>query len=313
MNRNKLIALAALAIFATACSKDSTGRIRIMAESMGGNAKVTVDTQNIMSGSSWVMNELININGDVYPIVKVEDEDKFELNVSGHAPSGTLYAVYPATTQVSGGNDIVVTNGLGADETKITINRLVVKYIDADHLKHQTIFPMARKASEGSSVLLFQHLTAGLKFTLKTRSNDDAKTETEPVNVASVKVVVQGSSAAAPLVIDDVTYRTSWAVQGPTTPAGNVGSITGNRPVAYCSEMNFDMEEPGHDYVTVDNGGIVFCVPVTLSDVMRLTVTGYGVDGSQLFVQTKNMTPDGEGNYVTLTRNMIYNIPVISF
>lgn len=112
---------------------------------------------------------------------------------------------------------------------------------------------------------------------------------------------------------DGVIYRASWAVQGPSTPSGEVGGITGNRPVAYCSEMNFDMEEPGHDYVTVGTDGIVFCVPVTIGDVKRLTVTGYAANGSQLFVQTKDMTADGEGHYSTLSRNTMYSIPVISF
>ena len=302
--KTKVFALSIIALLLGACTKENGGRIHIVAENMyGSSAKVLVDTTNIRIGSSWVLGENIDINGSSYPIV--ENGDKFELNVSSNTPSGDLYAVYPATTQVEGGNDIVVNNRRGSGETEITINRLVVKYTTADHTKHQTIFPMARKANEGTSTLLFQHLTAGFKFKLKTNSST--------ANVASVKVVVQGTRAADTVKLDEVTYRTSWAVQGPTTPAGNVGSITGNRPVAYCSEMNFDMEEPEHDYVTVGTDGIVFCVPVTIGDVKRLTVTGYGVDGSQLFVQTKDMDKDGDGNYVTLTRNMIYNIPVISF
>ncbi len=285
------------------CTKENDGRIRILAENMGGNAKVLVDTENIVSGSSWVQGERIDINGVSHPIVA--NGDKFDLDVSANMPSGDLYAVYPATTQVSGGNDIVVNNRRGTGETEITINRLVVKYTTADHSKHQTIFPMARMAAEGSATLLFQHLTAGFKFTLKTN--------TSTVNVASVKVVVQSTRAADTVKLDGVTYRTRWATQGPTMPAGEVGGISGDRQVAYSSEMYLDMEEPEHDYVTVDTNGIVFCVPVTIGDVKRLTVTGYAANGSQLFVQTKDMTADGEGHYSTLSRNTIYSIPVISF
>ena len=285
------------------CTKENDGRIRILAENMGGNAKVLVNTANIISGSSWVLGEEININGVAYPIVA--NGDNFDLDISVNTPTGDLYAVYPATTQVAGGNDVVVNNRHDSGEREITLNRLVVKYTTADHLKHETIFPMARKAAAGSGTLLFQHLTAGFQLTLKTNSST--------ANVASVKVVVQGTRAADAVTIDGVTYRTQWASEGPTTPAGEVGGISGDRPVSYCSEMYFDMEEPGHDYATVGIYGIVFYVPVTIGDVKRLTVTGIAADGSQLFVQTKDMEDDGEGNYSTLTRNTMYSIPVVSF
>ena len=303
--KTKVFALSIIALLLGACTKENVGRIHIVAENMyGSSAKVLVDTTNIRLGSSWVLGEYIDINGSSYPIV--ENGDKFDLDVSSNTPVGDLYAVYPATTQVSGGNDIVVNNRRGTGETAITINRLVVKYATADHSKHQTIFPMARKAAEGSSTLLFQHLTAGFKFTLKTN--------TSTVNVASVKVVVQGTRGADAVTLDDgVAYRTHWAAQGPTTPAGGIGDISGDRQVAYSSEMYLDMEEPGHDYAVVGTDGIVFCVPVTLGDVKRLTVTGYAANGSQLFVQAKDMTADGNGNYNTLARNTMYSIPVISF
>lgn len=292
-----------LILLLVGCTKENDGRIRILAENMGSNAKVLVNTANIVSGSSWVLGEHININGVAYPIVA--GDEGFDLDVSANTPTGDLYAVYPATTQVAGGNDVVVNNRCSSGETEITLNRLVVKYTTADHSKHETIFPMARKAAAGSSMLLFQHLTAGFKLTLKTNSST--------ANVASVKVVVQGTRAADAVTIDGVTYRTHWAVQGPSMPAGEVGGISGNHQMDYCSEMYFDMEEPDHDYVTVGTDGIVFCVPVTIGDVKRLTVTGIASDGSQLFVQTKDMEHDGEGNYSTLTLNTMYSIPVINF
>lgn len=301
--KTKVFALSIIVLLLGGCTKENDGRIYIMAENMNGVAKVLVDTTNISTGFSWVLGEKIDINGESYPIV--ENGDKYELNVSSNIPSGDLYAVYPATTQVTGGNDIVVNNRQGSDETKITINRLVVKYTDVNHTKHETIFPMARKAAAGTSTLLFQHLTAGFKFILKTKSST--------ANVASVRVVVQGTRGADAVTLDGVTYHTSWAVQGPSTPSGEIGSIRGNRQMSYCSDMYLDMEEPEHDYVTVGTDGIVFCVPVTIGDVKCLTVTGYGIDGNQLFVESKDMEADGEGHYVTLNRNMIYNIPVISF
>lgn len=301
--KTRIFELSIIIMLLVGCTKENNGRIRILAENMGGSAKVLVDTDSIVSGSSWVQGERIDINGVSHPIVA--NGNKFDLDVSANMPSGDLYAVYPATTQVAGGNDIRVVNNHGSGETEITINRLVVKYTTADHSKHETIFPMARKAAEGSNTLLFQHLTAGFKFTLKTNSST--------ANVASVKVVVQGTRAADTVKLDGVTYRTRWATQGPTMPASEVGGISGNRQVDYCSEMYLDMEEPGHDYAVVGTDGIVFCVPVTLGDVKRLTVTGYAANGSQLFVQTKDMTADGEGHYSTLSRNTMYSIPVISF
>lgn len=301
--KTRIFELSIIIMLLVGCTKENDGRIRILAENMGGNAKVLVDTENIVSGSSWVQGERIDINGVSHPIVA--NGDKFDLDVSANMPSGDLYAVYPATTQVEGGNDVRVVNNHGSGETEITINRLVVKYTTADHSKHETIFPMARKADEGSATLLFQHLTAGFKLKLKTSAST--------ANVAAVKVVVQGTRAANPVTLDGVTYRTRWASQGPTIPAGEVGGISGDRLVDYCSEMYLDMEEPGHDYAVVGTDGIVFCVPVTLGDVKRLTVTGYAANGSQLFVQTKDMEDDGEGHYSTLSRNTMYSIPVISF
>lgn len=289
MKKHRLIGLAALLALATGCGKDVADRISLFANSMGGGAKVWMNPTNVNS-ATWVAGESIDLNDTPYAIT-ANGNGSFSLEVE--PLDEAMYAVYPAT-MASGGNDITVENH-GASGATITIKRLAVDFRDGGH---RIVFPMAEKASAGSSSLYFDHLTAGLRLTL-------ANSSEAGIAVDHLKVVVQGTAAAPAVTIDGVDYTVAWAVQGPTTPSGDVGGIVGDRGVTYSSEMNFQMQTSGTAGVTVPAGGnIQFCVPATMHNVKRLSITGYDADGRQLFTKSKDLNTT-----LDLTVNHMYNIP----
>lgn len=289
MKKHRLIGLAALLALATGCGKDVADRISLFANSMGGGAKVWVDPTNV-NRATWVAGEGINLNGTSYTIT-ANGNGRFSLEVGPLAED--MYAVYPAT-MASGGNDITVENHDASGAT-ITIKSLAVDFRDGGH---RIVFPMAEKADANATSLYFDHLTAGLRLTLANSSEDG-------IAVDHLKVVVQGTAAAPAVRIDGVDYTVAWAVQGPTTPSGDVGGIVGDREVTYSSEMNFQMQTSGTAGVTVPAGGnIQFCVPATMRNVKRLSITGYDAAGQQLFTKSKDLnTP------LNLAVNHMYNIP----
>lgn len=289
MKKHRLIGLAALLALATGCGKDVADRISLFANSMGGGAKVWMNPANV-NGATWVAGEGINLNGRPYAIT-ANGNGRFSLKVEPLAEA--MYAVYPAT-MASGGNDITVVNN-GASGATITIKRLAVDFRDDGH---RIVFPMAEKADANATSLYFDHLTAGLHLTLANSSEDD-------IAVDHLKVVVQGTAAAPAVTIDGVDYNVAWSVQGPTTPSGDIGYISGDREVTYSSEMNLLMQTAGAARVTVPAGGnIQFCIPATMRNVKRLSITGYDAAGQQLFAKSKDLdTP------LDLAVNHMYNIP----
>ena len=287
MKTTKIISIALLlTTLAVGCERE--GRyVRIFAESMGGS-KVFVNPTDV-NGATWNTGEAVNLNGVPYTIAS--GANGFYLD--GVAPlTETMYAVYPATT-TTGGNNIVVNNANGSGAT-ITLNSLAVNFHDGGH---DIIFPMAATATGGSNQLMFRHLTGGLMLTLQAQT---------PVTVATVKVTTYGTAAIAPVTIDGVSYTVRWAVESPTLPSGVVGGIDGDRDVKYASEMLLNMQSGGVQGVSVTASGITFCVPVTISDVRRITIIGYAPDGTELFSKTKPITPVG-----TIHRNTLYTVPTM--
>lgn len=287
MKTTKIISIALLlTTLAVGCERE--GRyVRIFAESMGGS-KVFVNPTDV-NGATWNTGEAVNLNGVPYTIAS--GANGFYLD--GVAPlTETMYAVYPATT-TTGGNNIVVNNANGSGTT-ITLNSLAVNFHDGGH---DIIFPMAATATGGSTQLMFRHLTGGLMLTLQAQT---------PVTVATVKVTTYGTAAIAPVTIDGVSHTVRWAVESPTLPSGEVGGIDGDRDVKYASEMLLNMQSGGSQGVSVTASGITFCVPVTISDVRRITVIGYASDGTELFSKTKPITPVD-----TIHRNTLYTVPTM--
>lgn len=176
-----------------------------------------------------------------------------------------------------------------------------MNYTDNTYASHKVVFPMAAQAAAESGSLYFDHLTAGLRLTLANSANSGYA-------IDHLKVVVQGTAAAGAVEKDGVSYTVAWAVQGPTTPSGDIGGISGDRSVGYSSEMHLRMQTNGVAGVTVPaKGSISFCVPVTVCEMQRISITGYDASGVQLFTQSKSIDSDRP----ILEVNHMYHIPSI--
>jgi len=290
--------IAAVAAMFAACGKDnpSISRLRILSEDMAApSTKQHVDPAQLNSSASWISGELIDLCGSPFGIVS---DGSFYINVEGADLPDNLYAIYPATT-TSGGNDIsVVNNGSGA--STMVIRSLAVNFHASGH---DVVFPMATGLTDKSDgKLLFKHLTGGFKLTLTDTS------AARDYTVGSLKVVVYGNgSAPAPPTAHGVTAR--WAVQGPVLPSGEVGSIIGDQSVGNASEMHFTIKTDGVAGKSIPHdGSIVLCVPVTVSSVKKLVVTAYSVEGTQLFVRTKELA-----TAQSILPNHIYPVPEVEF
>ena len=279
-----------LMLLAVGCKKDNS-RISIFAENMAGDSKVWVDPTDVNS-ATWIPGETINLNGDVYTIAS--DNNGFYVANTTVPLEAALYAVYPATLN-SDGNNVTVENS--STSRTVTLNSLAVNFNDGGH---DIVFPMAAYASSGSNKLLFQHLTGGLKLNL---------TNTTATTMSTVKVITYGAGPIQPVTLNDnITVTTQWAAQGLHVPTGSVGQIEGDYDAKYCSEMNFTMMDNGNTGVEVPTteGGLTFCVPVTVSSVKRLVVIGYNASGTPLFTKTMTLT-----TAQSITRNHMYPIPTI--
>ena len=282
------------------CGKEPQypSRLRLMAEDMNhGYAKVSVNPDDVSGSASWIAGECIDLNGSAYGIAY---DDGYYLNTGDADLEETLYAIYPATTD-AGGNDITVTNN-PSGASSIVIRSLAVNF-HGD--VHDVVFPMATGAVDrDGGKLLFKHVTGGFRLTLT--DTNSARDYT----VGSLRVVAYGDGAApAPAVDNTINVTTSWALQGPVLPGGEVGQITGNPSAAYASEMHFTLMSDGDAGKAIPhNASISFYVPVTVASVKTLEVTGYSTTGAQLFFRTKTLD-----NALTVQPNYIYNIPEIQF
>ena len=160
-------------------------------------------------------------------------------------------------------------NSVTYSASTVTINNLNVDFVAGGH---RIIFPMAAEAAAGSESLKFDHLTGGL-------------------------------------IAPRHGITATWAVQGPAVPGGMVGETNGDVSVVNASEMHFTFSTDGTPGKAIaDGGSISFCVPITVSSVKTLEVTGYGTDGKQLFSRTKTLDAT-----LAVQANTMYTIPEIEF
>lgn len=281
-----------LALIATSCSKED-GRFSLVANQMRNNSKILMDDAY---NGSWEPNEKVLLNNEARTIT-VEGTNSYYL--SGNAPvSGTTYqAIYPylGTTGADADGNVVSIVG-----NTMTITNLVVDFVTGGY---KVMFPMASKsvtASSNSCRLLFDHITGALKLTL-------SKTSASSCNLSSIKVVTQSSTAVSPFTVNGVTAQ--WNVQGPSVPVGPIGGINGDQIVSNGCEMNFKLKEGDIAYKTFNSGSSVsFCIPMTVSNLNKISVIGYDENGKQVFTQTKDL-----GEEKTIHENIIYPIPTIEF
>lgn len=295
MKTHKIIAVAALAaLLATGCGKDNAGTYRLFAEQMtsAAGAKVLMDPAHI-DDAQWVAGETININGHAFAI-DGNTTDGYSVNTGATLDgASTIKAIYPAGS--FGGNDVMLT---GARDSVI-IRNLVLDFRTGGH---DVVFPMATgDITPSSASITFQHLTGGMRITLQNASLS------ESVTVGSVRIVTYGDGASGGTLAARNGVTCLWAVQGPAVPGGMPGSTTGDVPVLYASAMHFTLKDGGTPGKAIAAGGsLSFCVPVTVSTVKTIEVTGYDTDGKQLFQKTKTLDTAKD-----IEANKMYNIPVI--
>lgn len=292
MKTNKIITVAAaLVLMATGCKKEDLLSIRLLSEPMTGGAKVLVDPTNV-NNAQWVTGEQINLNGTARTITHRDGNFYLDLD----APiNDDLLAVYPASVD-AGGNNVV----LNAGRDTLTINSLNVDFVAGGH---RIIFPMAAQAAAGSESLKFDHLTGGLKLTLTDTASAVDYT------LGSLRIVTYGDGATATPIAPRNGITATWAVQGPAVPGGEVGETNGDVSVDNASEMHFTFSTDGNPGKAIaDGGSIIFCVPVTVSSVKTLEVTGYSPSGAQLFSRKKTLDVA-----LTVQANNMYTIPEIKF
>lgn len=297
MKTYRFIAITVLAaVLAAGCGKDdSLGNIfRLTANPMdNGGAKVLVTPSTL--GSSWIVGEVINLNGNAYAIQE-KNTGKFTIECLS-SPSAPLYAIYPNTVEADG-NNIDVSYSAGA--STMTLRQLAVDYTDSSHATHKVVFPMAAYLEEvDNDQLLFDHLTAGMRFTIE-------NTTGVACTLSSVRIYLYDDEAPTATGKNGVTV--SWEHQGPIVPGGTIGGTTSDVTAEYASEMRFAMKTGGDDNVVIAAGGsISFCVPVTVRSITSFAVSGYKPDGSELFCRQKDLD-----SKKTLALNRMYNMPTIT-
>lgn len=285
--RYSILIICLLALFATGCKKDNN-RIRIFAQNMTNDSKILIDPSDV-NNASWVAGESIllyiwdgedEISGSYTIGESNQDGFYIEVDQTGEVVS----AFYPAGS--FGGNDIEIS------DAGIVLRRLTINFHSGNNTPHDVVFPMmANPDASSSSSLLFDHITAGLKLTLAA---------SDPVNVASIKIVAKNSS---PMENMDPGIC-SWAVLDPIVPFGDIG-ILGDQEVLCYNEMNFDFTTDGNPGATITYNGLSFCIPVTIHYLNGLTVIGYSANGEVLFHVTKGFSQ------TSLSVNTMYTLPTI--
>lgn len=295
MKINKIYMIAAVAaLLVTACGKDNAGTYRLFAEQMSSaaGAKVLMDPAHI-DDAQWVAGETININGYEFAIGG-NTTDGYSVNTGATLDgASTLKAIYPAGS--FGGNDVTLTS----DRDSVIIRNLVLNFRTGGH---DVVFPMATgDITPSSASITFQHLTGGMRLTLQNAS------PSESVTVGSVRIVTYGDGASGGTLAARNGVTCQWAVQGPAVPGGMPGSTTGDVDMRYSSVMHFTLKNEGTlGKAIAASGSLSFCVPVTVSTVKTIEVTGYDTDGKQLFQKTKTLA-----DAATIQANKMYNIPTI--
>ena len=162
MKRTLLLALTVLAtLLATSCQKEDLGRIltaTIEQYEHSGNAKAYINNDYY---ACWENNDIVNINGDDYPISISEGEHNYTASIQGTEDlvRQTLLAFYPAS-QVSNltasGGTVTLPHIQNYETT--TVNGVTYQKINN---------PMAAYCPEGSDDLKFHNLCALLKVTVQ--------------------------------------------------------------------------------------------------------------------------------------------------
>lgn len=314
MKKTKIFTLTLLlATLVAGCTKEQTepaannsgqaqkGHLYIFANGFGGDSKVSINPNDPTEAATWKESEFIRIDdmdndlqNDIDCYIELDGE-RYSLKNRDNGEWVTVTST-PMTAFYPGGN--FDGNEVSVDATGIVMNRLRIKFMDDG--KQLMAFPMMAPVNADESAVYFDHLSAGVQVTLRNNKNT-------AVNVSSLTIVAQSTTDVVNLGIGSVTAR--WANQGPWMPMGQVGNNGNEVDVKFASVMNFDLRDEvgANAYKTIAaNSELVFCVPITISSMKYLKVTGYGENGEVLFSVKK-----GFANDVTVERNHMYTFPEI--
>lgn len=315
MKTNKFIAVVLLAALATGCSKDDSvaepnaqNVIKIHASAMGGNGGTKLSLDPSANGEDpndrfdvqWVAGESIQFireisgNVDTLPIISSGSDYIIE-----HAPfDEPVRSLYPGKS--FGGNEVDV----NADG--IVMHNLEIKF---EGNRQRMAFPMVATAAANATDFDYHYLCGGVRLTLDNQSGAD-------MHVKSLRIVAQSTTDVVNLGTDEnglddgEAIVARWATEGPWVPFNTVGHNGDEVDVKYSSVMYFTLSEEGGDnFKTIVAGGeqVQFCVPITISSMNKLNITGYDQDGRQLFQVHKDFAND-----VQVVRGRMYNLPVIN-
>lgn len=312
MKTNKLIAVVLLAALATGCSKDDSvaepnakNVIKIHASAMGGNGGTKLSLDPGANGGypnyfdiQWVDGELIKFKGAstdiILPIISSGPDCYID-----HEPfTESVRSLYPGES--FDGNEVDV----NADG--IVMHSMHIKFMDVD--RQTMAFPMVAVADANEDDFTYNYLCGGVRLTLDNQSGAD-------MNVKSLRIVAQSITDVVNLGTDESGFNDGsdivarWATEGPWVPFNTVGDNEDEVDVKYSSVMNFTLsdDDEGTDHkILYNDHQVQFCVPITISSMKKLNITGYDEEGRQLFQVHKDFAND-----VQVVRGKMYDLPVI--
>lgn len=314
MKTNKFIAVVLLAALATGCSKDDSvaepnaqNVIKIHASAMGGNGGTKLSLDPGANGGypnyfdiKWVADEPIMFKGTSTDVVLPINWDPIEevYFIAQEPFTESVRSLYPGES--FDGNEVDV----NADG--IVMHSMHIKFVEGD--RQTMAFPMVAVADANVDDFTYNYLCGGVRLTLDNQSGAD-------MNVASLRIVAQSTTDVVNLGTNargdddgsDIVAR--WATEGPWVPFNTVGNNGDEVDVKYSSVMYFTLSEEGGDNfktIVAGDNPVQFCVPITISSMNKLNITGYDEEGRQLFQVHKNFAND-----VQVVRGKMYDLPVI--
>ena len=202
MRTKYLLWTIAICSLLSACEEidESSNRIEIFAESMGGSAKVLINGAN----GTWVNNDSININGTA---VAVERHDGHAY-ISYATPAAVNRAFYPASLKV-----------LSNSGDNATLELPTVYHYQANASGQLLELPMAARSSN-SNPMEFMHLTGAICVMVK--------------NTAAVPLTLQS------VTLESDRYRLSGSCAVNFTTLQSITPETSTNALERCVVMAFD-------------------------------------------------------------------------
>lgn len=186
-----IIAFVAVAMLATGCKKEQTGKTVTLGVSIASNnSKVYIDGFT----PKWQTGDQVSVNGTAYT---VSDINGASANISDVTEADVYRAVYPAS---------IVTSGLAADNTTCSVN-LPLSQTYSVSGGHQTVAVPMSGATSGSAVT-FYNLCSVLKVTFSNNTGSSQTLKKIRVTAATSYLSGSGTAEVTGSAADKVTLAT---------------------------------------------------------------------------------------------------------